>query len=193
MHPAVYEESAWLKDNATENLNGFWKPVMDTAINVGQGVALSPLMLLGPEAYLAGTATNAAAEEMFEKTESGKTASDAFGSGLLTVGVEVAGGKIMDIKNPFKPASVKQVVKEIRNGNFEIINALREALQFEGVREGTNYLINYLADQMLRNPDAEFNINDFLKSSTKNETSKFVDKRSKNLWNAIESAWNAIE
>lgn len=90
------EESAWLKNSATENLSGVWKPIADTAIDVEQGVALSPLLALSPGAYLAGTATNAAAEKMYEQTTDGKTAGDTLLSGLATAGWEVASEKVSD-------------------------------------------------------------------------------------------------
>ena len=46
------KESAWLKNSATENLDGFGKTIADVAIDVGQGVALSPLLLAGSAFYL---------------------------------------------------------------------------------------------------------------------------------------------
>lgn len=92
----LMEESAWLKNSATENLNGFWKSVADTAIDVGQDVALAPLLFLGPEAYLAGTAANAAAEKMYEQTTDGKSAGNTLLSGLATAGWEVASEKLSD-------------------------------------------------------------------------------------------------
>lgn len=92
----LMEESAWLKNSATEDLSGFWKPVADAAIDAGQDVALTPLLFLGPEAYLAGTAANASAEKMYEQTTNGKSAGNTLLSGLATAGWEIASEKISD-------------------------------------------------------------------------------------------------
>ena len=51
---------AWLKNSATENLDGILKTGADIAIDLGQGVALSPLLLGGAKTYIAGVAANAA-------------------------------------------------------------------------------------------------------------------------------------
>ena len=88
-------------------------------------MALSPLLLASPGAYTAGVAANAAAEDMYEQTVKGKAASRALGSGVLTAGVEVVSGKIMDAKNPFKPASAKQVYFALKNGEKRCEKPLR--------------------------------------------------------------------
>ena len=107
----LMQESAWLKNSATENLEGGWKTAADIAIDVGQGVALSPLLLVGSGAYTAGLAANAAAEDMFEQTEKGRAPSEAFVSGALTAGAEVAGDKISNIKNSAMGTAAKKLLR----------------------------------------------------------------------------------
>ena len=103
----LMEESAWLKNSATENLDGFGKVVADTAIDIGQNVALTPLLLGGPKTYIAGLAANAAAEEMYGQTTKGKAPHEAFVSGALTAGAEVAKNEISKIKSGEKTLNAK--------------------------------------------------------------------------------------
>lgn len=189
----LMEESAWLKNSATENLNGGWKAIADTAIDLGQGAALLPLLAGGAKAYIAGVAANAAAEEMFEKTAEGKTASDALVSGGLTAGVEVVGSKLADIEIPNAKVTAGQVYRAIKNLNVKSIKELGKKLikntKFEFTREGALYLIDYLADKVGRNPDAEFDLGEFIQSAVANKILGFTEKNTNRFFEAIDEAW----
>lgn len=93
---SLMEESTWLKDSATENLEGIWKAGADAMVNEAQSTALLPLLLAGPKAYIAGLATNAAAEKMHSQTAKEKPAGEALLSGMASAGLEVAGEKLSD-------------------------------------------------------------------------------------------------
>lgn len=192
-------EAAWLKDNATENLNGFWKPVADTAIDVGQDVALLPLLIGGPKAYVAGVATNAAAEEMFEKTEKGRAASDALGSGLLTAGVEVAKGKISDLKT----ADIK--IPDIEIANIKIpVSKMLAAMETAGsaaqmnflknvglpaTKEAINYLLDFLADKVWRDPNAKFSLVELVSNFAAGGIAGGFKSKTKGLFEEIDQVW----
>ena len=92
----LMEESAWLKNSATENLDGIWKAGADAIIDEAQSAALLPLLLGGPKAYLAGVATNAAAEKMYAQTVKEKPAGEALLGGMASAGMEVASDKLSD-------------------------------------------------------------------------------------------------
>ena len=92
----LMEESAWLKNSATENLDGIWKAGADAIIDEAQSAALLPLLLGGPKAYLAGVATNAAAEKMYSQTVKEKPAGEALLGGMASAGMEVASDKLSD-------------------------------------------------------------------------------------------------
>lgn len=92
----LMEESAWLKNSANENLNGIWKTGADALVDEAQSAALLPLLLGGPKAYLAGVATNAAAEKMYSQTAKEKPAGEALLGGMASAGVEVASDKLSD-------------------------------------------------------------------------------------------------
>ena len=188
----LMRESAWLKNSATENLNGGWKTAADIAIDLGQGVALSPLLLAGGGAYTAGVAANAAAEDMYNQTAKGRTASEALGSGALTAGAEVISGEIMGVTNPYKPASVKQVYYALKNGNREVLKKVASGLGFEAVREDTDYLLRLVAEQMKNDPEATFDMNELRKAATRNNLGKLSDNNAEEFWKAAKVAWNAI-
>lgn len=92
----LMEESAWLKNSANENLNGIWKIGADALVDEAQSAALLPLLLAGPKAYVAGVATNAAAEKMYSQTAKEKPAGEALLGGMASAGWEVASDKLSD-------------------------------------------------------------------------------------------------
>ena len=192
----LMEESAWLKNSATENLDGIWKAGADAIIDEAQSAALLPLLLGGPKAYLAGVATNAAAENMFEQTAKGKAPHEALVSGVLTAGAEVASDEILDIKNPNPEVKVKELLKAIKFRDSELFGKfakkLGENAKFEFTRESVRYLMEYLADELKRDPEAEFSIEKFVQSAVTNKTSDYLEKKAENLFDVLESAWKTL-
>lgn len=89
-------ESSWLKNSATEGMSKFGEILADKAIDLGQGAALSTLALLGPEASLAGTAANAAAENMYEQAKNEKSAGNTLLGGMAAASLETAGEKVSE-------------------------------------------------------------------------------------------------
>ena len=109
-------ESSWLKTSATEGMSGTGKTLADTAIDIGQGAALLPLMAGGAGIYTAGVAANAAAEDMYEQTAKGRSASAALSSGAMTAGMEVAGSEFGDIKGADTKITVKRFITHLEVG-----------------------------------------------------------------------------
>ena len=204
----LMKESAWLKNSATENLSGGWKTAADVAIDVGQGVALSPLLLAGGGAYTAGVAANAAAEDMYKKTAEGKAASEAFGSGVLTAGVEVASDKISGIKNKALQdaaediaAGAKWIIREKRQPtemaeilkkNSTLQKNLRAGIRREAKREAALQSIDYLADELWRAPEDELDWGDPAQSVAENISSRVIEKREKKAAEAAKWFWNTL-
>ena len=204
----LMRESAWLKNSATENLDGFGKTIADVAIDVGQGVALSPLLLAGSGAYTAGVAANAAAEDMYAQTAAGKAPHEALLSGALTAGVEVAGAKISDINNKaWQDATekiatgAKWIIKEKRpltemaeiiKNNPTLKKNLEVGIRHEAEREAALYLIDYLADELWREPENELNLGDAAQSAAENISSRFLEKREDKIAKEIKRLWNTL-
>ena len=183
----LMEESAWLKNSATENLNGILKTGADIAIDVGQGLALSPLLLGGAKTYIAGVAANAAAEDMFEQTAKEKAASKALGSGVLTAGAETAKGAIGNAKIP-----VSGILQKIgAEGSMAAQRAL-EAAGIPATKEMINYFIGFLEDKVKGNPDAEFSFAELLLHATKGGVEGLVKGKTEGLTEEINRAWNTF-
>ncbi len=201
-------DSAWLKNSATENLNGFWKGAADLAIDVGQGIALSPLMLAGGGAYTAGVAANAAAEDMYNQTAKGRTASEALGSGALTAGAEVAGAKISGIKNK----AWKEATEDIAAGTKWLIKAKRPPTEMveifkynptlkrnftvgigrEAGREAALLLTDHLADELWREPENKLSWGDVAQSATEDISSRIIEKREEKIAKAAKRFWDTL-
>lgn len=197
-----------MKNSATENLDGGWKTAADIAIDIGQGVALSPLLLAGGGAYTAGVAANVAAEDMYEKTAAGKAASKALGSGVLTAGVEVASGKISDVKNKALQDATKDIaagtkwiirekrppteIAEIIKYNPTLKKNLEQGIRREAEREAALQLIDYLADELWRAPENELDWGDPAQSAAKNISSRVIEKREADIAKEIKRFWDTL-
>ena len=197
----LMEESAWLKNSATENLDGGWKTAADIAIDVGQGVALSPLLLAGSGAYTAGVAANAAAEDMFEQTAAGRTASDALVSGALTAGAEAANWKIakempkvpiLNLK-PDEKVTAKAVIREIKTNGKGFVKNLMKRAGLEATEETSNYLLDFLVDKVARDPNAEISLNELASYAAKNKISDLSEKGAEKIFDLVEIAWNELD
>lgn len=204
----LMEESAWLKNSATESLNGGWKTAADIAIDVGQGVALSPLLLAGGGAYTAGVAANAAAEDMYEQTAAGKAASKALGSGVLTAGAEAVGAKISDINNKAWQdatekiaAGIKWLIKgkrplteiaEIIKYNPTLKKNLEVGIRREAEREAALQLIDHLADELWRAPEDELDWGEPAQSAVENISSRVIEKREEDIAKEIKRFWDTL-
>ena len=187
----LMRESTWLKNSATENLDGFGKTLADAAIDIGQGVALSPLLLAGGGAYTAGVAANAAAEDMFEQTAKGTAASKALGSGALTAGKEVLAEKITKVDVPTEKVPIKTMITMRKEGTEGLKNLAKEA----GVsvsEEGLLYLMDYLVDRLKQDPNAEFNPESFFKSIAESKAEDFSQRQAEKLFEELERAWKTI-
>ena len=197
----LMEESAWLKNSATENLDGFGKVVADTAIDIGQNVALTPLLLGGPKTYIAGLAANAAAEEMYGQTAKGKSAGEAFASGALTAGAEVVKTKISKISSgekilkmePGEQISVKTVIDAIREDKSAFVKKLLKKADVEAKKETVQYLVDFLLDKASRNPNAEFSLQEFAASVAANKGAAFAGKGADVFFDLLEKAWKDLE
>ena len=156
----LMEEGVWQKNNATENLDGFWKGAADTAIDIGQDAAMLPLLYFDPRVYIAGVAANAAAEEMYGQLAQGQLSNDALTDGVLAAAVEVAKGKLGNVKIP-----VKTAIDAIVIGGKPVVTDLLKALGLELTEETFYGLLDLLEDKEKNDPDGEFDGADVLKDT----------------------------
>jgi len=197
----LMEESAWLKNSATENLDGFGKVVADTAIDIGQNVALTPLLLGGPKTYIAGLAANAAAEEMYGQTTKGKAPHEAFVSGALTAGAEVAKNKVSKIKLEEK-IPVKEMIEGIKKeGENFATEFLEKILSNEMVaqkaipkitKETINYFLDFLEEKAKTGANAQFSGLELLQSGLASGIEGFASESTQRIYELIEEAWKTL-
>ena len=183
----LMRESAWLKNSATENLDGIWKTGADILVDTGQDLALLPLRGLGPWAYVAGVAANAAAEDMYKQTAAGKKASKALGSGILTAGAETAMGALAEAKIP-----IKNLLKKIGMEGEDLLTRGLENVGIPATKEMINYIIDYLVDKMGRDPEAKWNGFELLLHALKGGVTGFAGYKSKGLFSEIEKVWEQL-
>ena len=162
----------------------------DTAIDVGQDAIWLPALALGPGAYVAGTAANSAAEEMYETAAEGGTAGDAMNKGVLTTAFDLVGGRVMPSGGLAKPASMLQVYRAIKKGNTKLLFDVVKNAGINGVQGGAIYLMNYLAEQVEENPDTEFDVKEFAQSVFKNVANSSFEKRADPLAKMLQEAWD---
>lgn len=197
----LMRESAWLKNGATENLDGFGKTVADFGIDLGQGIALSPLLLAGSGAYTAGVAANAAAEDMFKQTVEGKAPHEALVSGALTAGAEAAKWKIakempkVSILNlkPDEKVTAKAVIREIKANGKGLMKNLVKRAGLEATEETSKYLLDFLVDKVARDPNAEISLSELASYAAKNKISDLSEKGAEKIFDLVEIAWNELD
>ena len=189
----LMEEAAWLKNSATEDLNGIWKVGADALIDEAQSAALLPLLLGGPKAYVAGVAANAATEDMFKQTAEGKTASDAFLSGAVTAGKEILAEKITEVDVPDAEVPVKTMIATVKEEGVEGLKSLAKEAGVAVSEEGLLYLMDYLVDRIKGDPNAMFNPEDFLKKMAGSKVEDFSNRQAEKFFEELERAWKIID
>ena len=173
-------------------MNGILKTGADVAIDVGQGLALSPLLLGGPKTYVAGLATNAAAEDMFEQTAKGRAPHEALVSGALTAGNEVLAEKITKVDVPTEKVPIKTMVATVKEEGVEGLKNLAKEAGVSVSEEGLLYLMDYLVDRLKQDPNAEFNPDSFLKSIAGSKAEDFSQRQAEKFFEELERAWKTI-
>ena len=131
------------------------------------------------------------------------------GSGILTAGVEVAGAKITDIKN----SAWIDAAKRISEGTKWLVKAKRpptEIVDFfkndptlkrnftvgigrEAGREAALLLTDHLVDELWREPENKLSWGDAAQRATEDISSRFFEKREKEIAKAAKRFWDTLE
>ena len=164
----MMRESMRLREEATEGLSGGGKFLADTVMSIGQNAAmLAPAAiaavvpgLQGAAPVLASAALPAmgavsGAQKAYEVAESGGSAGEALGRGLVSGGIEAVTEKI-----PLD--TLLDIVKV--GGKGALKNILKQA-GVEATEEGLSYTANYIADKAAGDPNARFSIAELLESA----------------------------
>ena len=140
-----------------------------------------PLLYFGPEAYIAGVAANAAAEKMYGQLAQGQLSNDALTDGVLAAAVEVAKGKLGDVKIP-----INSVLGAIGVDGKSTVSKIISGTLPEVTKETANYFLDYLLDKVWEDPDAEGNIGDWLRSVIAGGTVNVFGKKAEDFFNSLD-------
>jgi len=137
---------------------------------------------------------------MYGQTTKGKAPHEAFVSGALTAGAEVAKNEISKIKSgekilnakPGEKIKVKDVWKAIKTDGRGFVEKVRKKGTAEGTKETAQYLMDFLLDKMVREPDVEFDWQEFGEYVASNRGTTYAEKRAEKFFDLIEAAWNEL-
>ena len=160
----LYGEAIKTREEALEGLTGADRWLGEQAISIGQNLALLPTAAINPAIPLSAMGTMAGADKMYELSQRGEPADEAFARGVVSGAIEAATEKI-----PLD--ALMDVVKT--GGRSAVKNLLRQA-GVESGEESLSYVMNYIADKAARDPNASFSLAELANSAAGGAFSGFV-------------------
>ncbi len=148
------ENASALRDQAETGMSDAAKLATDAAISVGQNLVTMALTGGVPAATLALMGAQAAGSRANELTNSGASASEALGRGVVSGAIEAITEKI-----PLD--NLVDIIKV--GGKSALVNVLKQ-MGTEGAEEIASYIMNYAADKMAQDENAEFSVQEMLES-----------------------------
>lgn len=140
---------------ATSGMTGWKKDFADAGISIGQNLASMPLAFVNPNLVLGSLGSQSAAQRMYELSAQGVGAQEAFARGLVSGSIEVLTEKL----------PLDNLVDMVGSGNVRnfAVNILKQA-GLEGTEEGVSYVLNYAADKLANDPNAEFSVDELVQN-----------------------------
>ena len=160
----LYGEAIKTREEALEGLTGADRWLGEQAISIGQNLALLPTAAINPAIPLSAMGTMAGADKMYELSQRGEPADEAFARGVVSGTIEAATEKI-----PLD--TLMDVVKT--GGRSALKNLLKQA-GVEAGEESLSYVMNYIADKAARDPNASFSLAELANSAAGGAFSGFV-------------------
>ena len=160
----LYGEAIKTREEALEGLTGAGRWLGEQAISIGQNLALLPTAAINPAIPLSAMGAMAGADKMYELSQRGEPADEAFARGVVSGAIEAATEKI-----PLD--ALMDVVKT--GGRSALKNLLKQA-GVEAGEESLSYVMNYIADKAARDPNASFSLAELANSAAGGAFSGFV-------------------
>ena len=160
----LYGEAIKTREEALDGLTGADRWLGEQAISIGQNLALLPTAAINPAIPLSAMGTMAGADKMYELSQRGEPADEAFARGVVSGAIEAATEKI-----PLD--TLMDVVKT--GGRSALKNLLKQA-GVEAGEESLSYVMNYIADKAARDPNASFSLAELANSAAGGAFSGFV-------------------
>ena len=160
----LYGEAIKTREEALDGLTSADRWLGEQAISIGQNLALLPTAAINPAIPLSAMGTMAGADKMYELSQRGEPADEAFARGVVSGAIEAATEKI-----PLD--TLMDVVKT--GGRSALKNLLKQA-GVEAGEESLSYVMNHIADKAARDPNASFSLAELANSAAGGAFSGFV-------------------
>ena len=146
-------ESNQSRERMLEGLTPEQRFIGEGLYSVADNATTLPLAAINPSLPLYAMGTKAAAGRAYELTEQGKSAGEALTRGIISGVIEGATEKI-----PLD--SVMDIIKT--GGKTLAANMLKQTV-IEAGEEGASYLLNYTADKLAKDPNAQFTVQELMR------------------------------
>ncbi len=151
----LYGEAIETRKEALEGLTDADRWLGEQAISIGQNLALLPTAAINPAIPLSAMGAMAGADKMYELSQRGEPADEAFARGVVSGAIEAATEKI-----PLD--ALMDVVKT--GGRSALKNLLKQA-GVEAGEESLSYVMNFIADKAAKDPNASFSLSELANSA----------------------------
>lgn len=142
-----------LQEKATEGMGTVGKNVTEAAISVADNLTKMALTGFNPTATLVAMGVGAAGQRANELSNSGVSANDAFGRGIVSGVIEGLTEKI----------GIDNLYSLVKSNNVKVLADILKQAAAEGTEEGLGSVLNYAADRMTGDKQ-EFDWNDMAQS-----------------------------
>lgn len=144
-----------MREKALEGTEGVPRFLGETAISIGQNLALLPTAAISPAVPLAAMGTIAAADKTYELNARGAAPGEALARGLVSGGIEAATEKI----------PLDSLLDLVQTGGRSAVRSLLRQMGVEATEEAVSYVLNYAADEAARDPEAEFSLQELAEAA----------------------------
>ena len=144
-----------MREKALAGTEGVPRFLGETAISIGQNLALMPTAAISPTVPLAAMGAIAAADKTYELNSRGVAPSEALARGLVSGGIEAATEKI----------PLDNLLDLVKTGGRSAVRSLLRQMGTEATEESVSYVLNYIADKAAKDPEAEFSLQELAASA----------------------------
>lgn len=148
-------EAIETREKALSGTEGVPRFLGETAISIGQNLALMPTAAISPAVPLAAMGAIAAADKTYELNSRGVAPGEALARGLVSGGIEAATEKI----------PLDSLLDLVKTGGRSAVRSLLRQMGTEATEESVSYVLNYIADKAAKDPEARFSLQELAASA----------------------------
>lgn len=148
-------EAIETREKALSGTEGVPRFLGETAISIGQNLALMPTAAISPAVPLAAMGAIAAADKTYELNSRGVAPGEALARGLVSGGIEAATEKI----------PLDSLLDLVKTGGRSAVRSLLRQMGTEATEESVSYFLNYVADKAAKDPEAKFSFQEMAEAA----------------------------